>query len=106
MKYCIRKPQMTAGAYRKANRVARSRHAIDKQAEELVFEAACGLDLQKGEKIGQVTPHAIDKQAEELVFEAACGLDSAIGSPRQRRCTCLQTGGLPLLFPRLVDASG
>ena len=37
MKYCIRKPQMTAGAYRKANRVARSRHAIDKQAEELVF---------------------------------------------------------------------
>ena len=50
--------------------------------------------------------HAIDKQAEELVFEAACALDSAIGSPRQRRCTCLQTGGLPLLFPRLVDASG
>jgi hypothetical protein len=75
MKYCIRKPQMTAGAYRKANRVAGSRHAIDKQAEELVFEAACALD-------------------------------SAIGSPRQRRCTCLQTGGLPLLFPRLVDASG
>ena len=70
MKYCIRKPQMTAGAYRKANRVARSRHAIDKQAEELVFEAACGLD-------------------------------SAIDSPLQRRCACLQTGGLPLLFPGL-----
>jgi hypothetical protein len=50
--------------------------------------------------------HAIDKQAEELVFEAACGLDSAIDSPRQRRCACLQTDGLQLLFPRLVDASG
>jgi len=23
----------------------------------------------------------------------------AIGSPRPRRCVCLQTGGLPLLFP-------
>jgi len=54
IKYWIRKPQMTA------------------------------VDLQKGEKIGQVAPHAIDKQAEELVFEAACGLDSAIDSPHQR----------------------